>query len=252
MCYKKIEELRKKAPHLRQLHLKERLSKAKASGQEEAVKEIQRIMSREAKLKRWGRMKHTTKPKKGGTVFSVRVKASANSTEQEYTTESGIFDCVSLHLSDRFPLAFTGPSCSGQLFDDIGYIGDTEALQQILEGTYIFPPGTDPPVTRLLLKEVTITYMSMPKDEIVNYVAVEDFQYYWQRANKRLSPSYSCFLFTYWPLKGKSRLLSTLHSPYCTLPNYQRVHLCWACPWRVDVDVVSRAKHKKEEDSAQR
>ena len=35
------------------------------------------------------------------------------------------------------------PSYSGKLVDDIGFLGDTEAAQQILEGTYEFPEDTD-------------------------------------------------------------------------------------------------------------
>ena len=33
---------------------------------------------------------------------------------------------------------------NGQLLEDIGYLGNTEAAQAILDGTYISPPGTNP------------------------------------------------------------------------------------------------------------
>ncbi len=59
------------------------------------------------------------------------------------------------------------------------YVGDTTATQQILEGTYVFSPDTDP-ATRLLLEEAAITYASMSTDtdEVLNYVSVSDFQLY--------------------------------------------------------------------------
>ena len=50
--------------------------------------------------------------------------------------------------------------CSGQLFTDIGYIGDTAATKSILEGTYVFPPDTDDP-TRFLLLEAANIYKTM-------------------------------------------------------------------------------------------
>ena len=65
ICHKKVEELKPKAPQLRHAHLKRRLAAAKAAANEKAVSSIQRIMSREAKRKRWARMKSTTKPRHG-------------------------------------------------------------------------------------------------------------------------------------------------------------------------------------------
>jgi len=72
-------------------------------------------------------------------------------------TEDEVFLQVSKNLSGRFRLAFTAPSCSGKLFDDIGFLGDTQAVKDILEGTYVFEPDVDP-VTKLLLEEAAITY----------------------------------------------------------------------------------------------
>ena len=42
--------------------------------------------------------------------------------------------------------------CSLKLFDDLDSTGDTEVAAQLLEGTYVFPEGTDR-ATRLLLRE---------------------------------------------------------------------------------------------------
>jgi len=84
----------------------------------------------------------------------------------------------------------SAPACSGKLFDDLGFLGVTESAQQILEGTYIFPEDTDP-ATILLLEESAITYTKLTKDEVASYVTVDDFQYYWQRANEWISSSFS-------------------------------------------------------------
>ena len=88
-------------------------------------------------------------------MYSVRV-ITENGVET-HETEEGIFGEVSKNLSQRFRLAFTAPCYSGELFDDIGFIGDTAAAKAILEGTYVYPPGTDP-ATKLLLEEAAITY----------------------------------------------------------------------------------------------
>ena len=53
----------------------------------------------------------------------------------------------------------------------------TEAALQILEGTYCYPPVTDP-ATNLLLEEAAITYSKLSADKIAAHVIAEDFQYY--------------------------------------------------------------------------
>jgi len=75
---------------------------------------------------------------------------------------------------NHFCLAYTAPSCSGQLYNNIGFLGDTEQVQQILEGTYVFPDNTDP-ATKLLLEEASITYAKMSAEEVSTFVTVEDF-----------------------------------------------------------------------------
>ena len=97
--------------------------------------------------------------------------------EEEVNTKEGIFEHVSKHLSDRFRLAFTAKCYSGKLFDDIGFLGNTEAARSILVGTCNYPPDLDP-ATRLLFEEAAITYTKMPKEELATYVTVENFQYY--------------------------------------------------------------------------
>ena len=60
-----------------------------------------------------------------------------------YDTEEAIFKHVSENLSGRFWLAFTAPCCNGQLFDDIGFLGNIKVARKTLEGTYIYPSDTD-------------------------------------------------------------------------------------------------------------
>ena len=108
----------------------------------------------------YNRMKCSTKPKKGRAVYNVRVE-NGNKTE-EVSSEEGIFSHVSTNFSERFKLAFTAKCYSGQLFDDIGFLGDTDNAKAILEGTYIFPNDTDL-ATKLLVEEAVHTYLNMPR-----------------------------------------------------------------------------------------
>ena len=108
----------------------------------------------------------------------------------------------------------------------MGFVGDTEAARAILEGTYVYPPGIDP-ATKLLLEEAAKTYTKMPADEIATYVTVEDFQYYWQRANERISSSYSGLHFGHYKAASFDPELSALHAAKLTLCAKMGVPLAW-------------------------
>ena len=79
-------------------------------------------------------------------------------------------------LADRFSRAFSLPFYSGRLFDDLGFMGDSECAQQVLEGTYAFPEGIDP-ATKMLLEECSMVYLSMLREEVSMFVTAEDYQY---------------------------------------------------------------------------
>jgi len=214
LCKKKMQELKASAPADRHEHLKNRLQVHRESGNEKAIADVLRIMRREANDKRFKRLRWTNKPNQGGAVYDVRIKQGDNTVE--VNTEDGIFTHVSEHLSERFRLAFSAPCYRGGLFDDVGFIGDTAAARAILEGTYVYPPDTDP-ATRLLLEEAAIIYATMPREEIATYVTVEDFQYYWQRANERISSSYSGLHMGHYKAASFDPHLSALHAQKLTL-----------------------------------
>ena len=98
----------------------------------------------------------------------------------------------------------------------MGFVGDTEVARAILEGTYVYPPDPDP-ATKLLLEEAAMTYAKMPAEEIATYVTVEDFQYYWQRSNERVSSSYSGLHFGHYKAVSFDPALSALHAAKLTL-----------------------------------
>ena len=246
---REIERLAKLAPKLRRQHLKDLIRKAKQQGDVDRAATILRILHREASRKRWRRVNRSTKPPRARSVLSVKVPiddSSASPTNpptdppppapgaennidespssrfplgvideeegvEEFKTKEGVFFACSRNLSERFRLAFTASCYHGQLFDDIGFIGDTECAKQLLEGTYVFPPETDN-ATRLLFEEVARVYAEMGPDELATYVTVEDYQYYWKRANERISSSYSGLHFGHYKAAAFDDDLSALHA----------------------------------------
>jgi hypothetical protein len=95
---------------------------------------ILEILTREQERKKWRRINHTTRPPIGGAPITLRVQAGT--TVNTYSTEHEMFEHNSDHLYQRFRLAHSAPCYRGQLFDDLGFMGDTECAQMILEGKY--------------------------------------------------------------------------------------------------------------------
>jgi hypothetical protein len=114
-----------------------------AEGDDKKKNAIITIIRKEAKRKLWRHVNRSTKKPRGGQVLSVKVKTGE--TTEKHDTEDGIFGAVSIHLAERFQLAFSAPCMRGKLFDDIGFIGDTTCAQQAIDGTCVFPQIQTPP-----------------------------------------------------------------------------------------------------------
>ena len=55
-------------------------------------------------------------------------------------------------------------------------------------------------------------YAQMTDEEVATFVTAEDFQYYWQRANERISSSYSGLHFGHYKAASFDPELSALHA----------------------------------------
>jgi len=208
-CNKKLLDLSKTASEIRRTHLKDCAKRAEAKGDKAKAKSILQVLLREEQRKTWKRIKNSTSRSRGRQVTSVRVRTDEG--ESKYETEDEVYLHTSEHLENRFRLALSAPCSSGKLFDDVGFLGDTDAAQQILEGTYVFPPDTEK-FTKLLLEETARTYAEMSTEEVNTHVTVEDYQYYWQRANERISSSYSGLHFGHYKAASFHPRLSALHA----------------------------------------
>jgi len=126
-----------------------------------------------------------------------------------------MFEHTSDHLSQCFHLAHSAPCYRGQLFDDLGFTGDTECTQKILEGTYKYPPDTDE-WTKKILQEAHITFTQISGAEIGTSITTGNFQNYWQRVDERISSSFSGVMFSHYKAAASHSMLSAMHAAYLT------------------------------------
>ena len=114
-------------------------------------------------------------------------------------------------LRKRFRIAMHAPILQDeQLFKDFGYLGDTEATRQVLEGTYQYPPEMDDH-TRLLLEEAHLIYQRMSDEEIHAFIASEDFRFFWQHANEKIQSSESGCHFGHYKAASFDEDITALH-----------------------------------------
>ena len=90
------------------------------------------------------------------------------------------------------------------------------AAQTIVEGTYKFPPNTDL-ATKLLLDESAHIYAKISSKELDTYFTVDDFQFYWQQQNERISLSFSRIHMGHYKDTSYNKDLSLLHTSKLTL-----------------------------------
>jgi hypothetical protein len=117
------------------------------------------------------------------------------------------------HLSECFCLVYSAPCYQGQLFDNLGFMGDTECSKQILEGTYEYPPNTNV-WTKKILQEAHYTFSHMSRAKIATTISTVDFQQYWIKVDERTSSSFSGVIFLHYKAVASHSMLSAMHAAY--------------------------------------
>ncbi len=138
-----------------------------------------------------------------------------------------MFNAVSATLVERFQSGLVANCHQGTFFEDVGHLAGGPVAQQILEGTYEYPPDLDP-ATRLLFEEAAATYATLSPTEISTYVTPEDFQQFWQHAQERTGSSYSGLYFGHYIAASFCPDLSLLHAAKLLICARNGVSLaCW-------------------------
>jgi hypothetical protein len=93
---------------------------------------------------------------------------------REYDDRATVERLIMANNAARFRLTEDTPPMTEPLLSDLGYLADTEAAAQILEGTFICPPGTDD-YTRDFLRILQRPTNVDAADKIDTSFSVSDF-----------------------------------------------------------------------------
>jgi hypothetical protein len=167
-----IKHLSRDAPDLRRQHLLELIETAKNEDGARA-KAITDILKREAQKKQWNQINYTTPSPQRGNPLAIQVMTSTGI--ELHNTKDLVILHANAHLSINSCLVYKAPCYSNQLLHDIGHIGDTQCILDVLEGTYTSPPNTDR-WTRMILEEAHHSYVLLAKEEIQTTILVCNYQ----------------------------------------------------------------------------
>jgi hypothetical protein len=198
ICKHNTKLLQANSLHLQLKFLKSLVTKAKTKGDITCASKVTGIIQKETSRKRWRQINWSTCKARGSLMVAVKVPI-ANESHNEYKTKEGVFEPVTPILLERSQSALVAQCHQETFFEDAGHLADKPMAQQILDGTYVYPPDLDP-ATRLLFEEALATYATLSPTTIETYVTPKDFQHFWQNAREQMGSSYSGLHFSHYIL----------------------------------------------------
>jgi hypothetical protein len=210
VCKHNLALLEKHGPLLRLRFLKQLVTTAMKHGDTIRASSVTEIIKKEAIRKWWHRINRSTRQARGSLMVRVKIPMTDGGVD-EFKTKEGVFNDVSATLVERFQSGLVANCHQGTFFEDVGHLADGPVAQQILEGTYEYPPDLDP-ATRLLFEEAAATYPTLSPTEIATYVTPKDFQQFWKHAWERTGFSYSGLHFGHYIAASFCPDLSLLHA----------------------------------------
>ena len=154
-----------------------------------------------------------------GAVDWIEVEEDGNVEEDgeailtRYDDQQNVERILMENNSKRFRLTETTPPVQEPLVGLLGYLGDTEAARQILDGTFVCPPELNFE-TRLFIEGLRVTSPEIMSNKISNSESKDGYQKYWKRAKERTSSSISGLHFGHWKAAADDDYLSEVHAVF--------------------------------------
>ena len=179
--FEQYKEVKKKGAVLRESHLLDLATAAAAKAEVTVQKAILDIQKREETRAEWRQISFALERggKAAGGVSMVQV-VDNDGTVRDVTEQSEMERAISDSVHARNRQASDTPFNCGQLFQDVGPLGISEAAKRILDGSYDIPADVDDITKKyipLLRKEAATPLMSLDLDQ-------EDYNRCWKDARE--------------------------------------------------------------------
>jgi hypothetical protein len=160
-------------------------------------------------------------------VKRIRGKGQQNSVNMVYendedgrherTTKDAIEDACIRENSQRFFQSSNTPFMISPLVDDFGYLADTPAAEQVLNGTYQTPDGTDY-YAKLLLDQLYIPWEVTKMAPISLEISTDEHKQAWRKQNERTSSEPTGLSFNHYKAASKDPLLADFDATMRNIP----------------------------------
>ena len=134
--------LKRKANDLRTTFLQNRAKELSKVTKLDEKNVYSQLITAELQRKSARKIKYVLNKVLGGGVTKISLLNQEGEWE-EVTNKKSIEKGCAIENENKYRQTETTPCMTGQIVKDIGYLGNTESAQQILDGTYISPPGTN-------------------------------------------------------------------------------------------------------------
>jgi hypothetical protein len=158
VCIQKLADLKLAAPALQNDHLRSCLKSAQAGGDKVATVAIKGILWTEWTCRWWQTIRQTVKPNRGGVVTHLMVPDAVE--DRLYVTREGVEEQAALCIATWYKMARGAPIIQDPLLhEELGYLADTNAMDRVLAGSYVYLDGMDAQM-RFLLEEAHLVFRS--------------------------------------------------------------------------------------------
>lgn len=161
-------------------------------------------------------MRFSLGKKNGRSVSSVQVKLPYGGVE-EYTTKDEANAAIFRKVHQkRFFLVEEAPICQGTLRESLGYLSRSQTAEDIINGTYNYPPEVDEATQDLCLECAQIRTI-IPEDSVSPTIKTKQWIRGWKRMKEDTSSSESGLHFGHYKAGADSALISQFHVLKATL-----------------------------------
>ena len=135
----------------------------------------------------------------------------------ERTTKDAIEDACICENKQRFFQSSNTPFMISPLLDDFGYLADTAAADQVLNGTYQPPDGTDQ-YAKLLLDQLYIPWEVTKMVPISVDISTKEHKQSWKKQNERTLSEPTGLSFNHYKAASQDPLLADFDATMQNIP----------------------------------
>ena len=200
------KSIKPKARAMRDRWLRERTNDDSLS--ESARKHAARSLKIEQQRNCARRIKQVLGHKRAGAIAKVEF-LNEDGTYSTVDIQEEVEDAIMKNNEARFRLTEATPFMQEPLRSEVGFFGATEAAQQMLDGTYECPEGTDE-FTRHFVE--ALKKANDDRDTISTRISNDDYISYWRKAREQTSSSYSGLHFGHYKAAAFDAWLSEIQA----------------------------------------